>query len=73
MSICISRVHLGLGEVAFIEGCPHVRGGLYDWFHCIFNVIDMAIFPEVANQISLSVATLASCQIFHEVVGHVTK
>ena len=23
------RVHLGLSEVAFIEGCPHVRGGFY--------------------------------------------
>ena len=24
-----NRMHLGLSEVAFIEGCPHVRGGLY--------------------------------------------
>ena len=23
------RVHLGLSKVAFIEGCPRVRGGLY--------------------------------------------
>ena len=23
------RVHLGLSEVAFIEVCPHIRGGLY--------------------------------------------
>ena len=28
------RVLLGLSEVAFIEGCPHVRGGLYEGFHC---------------------------------------
>ena len=26
--ICTKRVHLGLTEVAFIEGCPQVRGGL---------------------------------------------
>ena len=42
--ICTIGVHLGLGEVAFIEhvrgdlykGCPHVRGGLYEGFHCEF-------------------------------------
>ena len=27
--ICTKRVHLGLSKVAFIEGCPHIRGGLY--------------------------------------------
>ena len=21
--------------VAFIEGCPHIRGGFYEGFHCI--------------------------------------
>ena len=21
-------------KVAFIEGCPHIRGGLYEGFHC---------------------------------------
>ena len=26
--ICTKRVHLGFSEVVFIEGCPHVRGGL---------------------------------------------
>ena len=31
--ICTKRVHLGLTEVAFIEGCPHVRGGLYEGLH----------------------------------------
>ena len=25
--------HLGLSEVAFIEGCPHIRGGLYEGLH----------------------------------------
>ena len=25
---CTKRVHFALNEVAFIEGCPHVRGGL---------------------------------------------
>ena len=30
------RVHLGLSEVALIEGCPHVRGDLYEEFHCRF-------------------------------------
>ena len=25
--ICTIRVHLGLGDVTFIEGCPHIRGG----------------------------------------------
>ena len=28
--ICTVRVHLGLSEVAFIEGYPHIRGGLYE-------------------------------------------
>ena len=32
--ICTKRVQLGLSEVAFIEGCPHVRGDLYEGFHC---------------------------------------
>ena len=31
-SISTKRVHLGLREVAFIEECPHVRGGLYEGF-----------------------------------------
>ena len=26
--ICTKRVHLGVSEIAFIERCPHVRGGL---------------------------------------------
>ena len=26
--------YLGLSKVALIEGCPHVRGGLYEGFHC---------------------------------------
>ena len=41
-------MHLGLSKVAFIEGCPHVRGGLYEGcpqvrgvlyegFHCTLN------------------------------------
>ena len=25
---------MGLSKVAFIERCPHVRGGLYEGFHC---------------------------------------
>ena len=29
-SICTMRVHLGLSKVALIEGCPHIRGGLYE-------------------------------------------
>ena len=33
--ICTTRVYLGLSEVAFIERCPHVRGGLYEGFHCM--------------------------------------
>ena len=33
--ICTKKVHLGLSEVAFTEGCPHVRGGHYEEFHCI--------------------------------------
>ena len=37
--ICTKRVHLGLSKVAFIEGCPHVRGGLYERFHCTVVVI----------------------------------
>ena len=34
--ICI-RMHnyLGPSEVAFIEGWPHLRGGLYEGFHCM--------------------------------------
>ena len=27
--ICTKTLHLGLGKVVFIEGCPSVRGGLY--------------------------------------------
>ena len=34
-TINTKRVHLGLCKVSFIEGCPHVRGGLYEGFHCI--------------------------------------
>ena len=26
---CTKRVQMGLSKVTFIEGCPHVRGGLY--------------------------------------------
>ena len=26
-----------MSGVAFIEGCPHVRGGLYEGFHCTSN------------------------------------
>ena len=33
--IYTKRVHLGLSKVTFIEGCSHVRGGLYDGFLCI--------------------------------------
>ena len=32
--ICTRRVYLVLDKVVFIEGCPHVRGGLYKGFHC---------------------------------------
>ena len=32
------RVYLGLSEVAFIEGCPHVRGGLYEGLHCTLEL-----------------------------------
>ena len=32
--ICTERVHLGLSEV---EGCPHVRGGPYEGFHCTYQ------------------------------------
>ena len=32
--ICTKRVDSGLSKVAFIERCPHVRGGLYEGFHC---------------------------------------
>ena len=28
-------MYLGLSEVAIIEGCPRVRGGLYEGFHCV--------------------------------------
>ena len=28
-SICTIKVHLGLSEVAHIEGCPRVRSGLH--------------------------------------------
>ena len=31
--ICTKRVHLGLSKVAFTEGRPHVRGGLYEGLH----------------------------------------
>ena len=27
--------------MAFVEGCPHVRGGLYEWFHCSTNYYNM--------------------------------
>ena len=39
--ICTKRVDLGLSEVAFIEieGCPHIRVGLYEGFHCIYIAI----------------------------------
>ena len=30
ISILAKRVYLGLSEVAFIEGCLHVRDGLYE-------------------------------------------
>ena len=35
--ICIKWVYLGLSKVAFsfIEGCPLIRDGLYEGFHCI--------------------------------------
>ena len=36
--ICAISVHLGLSEVVFIEGCPHVRGGLYEGFHCSIHI-----------------------------------
>ena len=28
--ICTKTVYLGPSEVAFIEGCPHIRSGLYE-------------------------------------------
>ena len=31
--ICTKRVHLGLSKVAFIEGCPHVRGEGFHYMH----------------------------------------
>ena len=36
--IYTKRVHLRLSEVVFMQGCPHVRGGLYEGFHCISNL-----------------------------------
>ena len=42
--ICTKRVHLGLSEVAFIERCPRVRGGLYKGFHCIMSFIERLSF-----------------------------
>ena len=33
--MCTKGVHLGLSnKLAFIEGCPHIRGGLYEGLHC---------------------------------------
>ena len=36
----VDLLHLGLSEVAFIEGCPHIRGGLYEGFHCMRPVFE---------------------------------
>ena len=32
----LKKVHLGLSRVAFVEGCPHISGGLYEGFHCSY-------------------------------------
>ena len=42
--ICTTRVHLGLSEVAFKEGCPCVRGGLYEEFHSIPLKMDLNFY-----------------------------
>ena len=36
--ICTKRVYLGLSEVVFIEGCPHIWG-----VHCTFELKDVAL------------------------------
>ena len=28
--IPLKECHLGLSKVAFIEGCPHIRGGIHE-------------------------------------------
>ena len=33
--------------MAFIEGWPHLRGGLYEGFHCIFMCSCPALFDAV--------------------------
>ena len=56
----IKRVHLGLSKVAFIEGCPHVRGGLYRGvFHCIIMVqLDLKATPHINGGHSLYSTTV---------------
>ena len=39
LNLGVETVHLGLGKTGLypyiVEGCPHVRGGLYEGFHYI--------------------------------------
>ena len=40
-------MHLGLSEAAFIEGCPRIKGGLYEGFNCIILLCmnDILVLP----------------------------
>ena len=40
--------------MAFIEGWPHLRGGLYEGFHCI-NFLMHKASPGAVGQVSLYV------------------
>ena len=51
--ICTKRVHLGLSKVAFIEECPHIRGCLYEGFHCISNKESVLILATVLALLGL--------------------
>ena len=50
--ICTKRVHLGLSEVAFIEGCPHIRG-VYKRFHCKAVISIGSLGTSVNNMLAV--------------------